>query len=1745
MMKKLSIKSWAPAALMSAITFFPASGLAAEAPQNTSQSATQTLLEKAHTLEARGRMDMASQTWQQVLLVDPNNVEALGGLARAAKLSGDSAKVTLYLDRLRAINPSDPMIARVQGMGTQQNQSAQLAQAGKLAQAGQYTQAMSIYRQVFGNNPPPGDWALAYYETESATDEGRSHAIAGLHALAERYPSDSRYQVALGRVLTYNPKTRPEGRKLLERYPNDAQAVEALRQSLLWDAQSPTSASDIRAYLARHPDAQLAQALKNQPPAPRPRVPQTPEEAAALEANRARSIEEQAAFKALNAHHLEEAEMRFKAILATRPESGSALAGMGYVRMQQSNFGGAISFLEQAKQFGSSDPGLETALATSRFWYTMGEGEAALNNNDLATAEKQYRAALAMRPTSPEALEGLGGTLLKAQQDEPAAQIYDRFTRLKPASASAWRGLFLAQFGAGNAAGALLTERRIPPAVHAQLLRDPDFLRTLASAYSAVGRDADAQQVLRGALDLPFPAGGEGLHAETQLQYASLLQQANHLDQAGGLYRQVLANDPENAAAWQGLVRVEHAMSQDPQAVQTIESMPPDVYATVMRDPGFETTVAAIYQSQGKLDIAQDLLEKAIAQQTTSGQKVSVPVQLQLAAIYLQRNNPQLAYPIYQRVLSQNPDRLDAWKGLLSALHTNNRDQEALAEVQQIPAAVRTQLENDPEYLQTVGAVYNALGQPRQAGVFLARIQRIYTMRHTAPPADIDIQDAWLLFNSGNDVGLYRQLMNLGSRTDLTDEQRRTVQTQWAAWAVRRANQVAAAGDNKRSLAILNAAAHSFPDNPGVIKALAGGYARAGLPKQAVAIFKAQDMTHTTASDYKAAVGAALAAGDTKDAETWLRYGLDAYPRDAQMLGLAARFEQARGDNSRAATYYRASLAAMPPPDPGAELADELSRPVPASNIHLPSATQSQDLASLLAPGAQNAATPQPAAPSTYLPSYANSYGNAPVQLNGTPAPAVPSYMGNPATQPTQTPSRGMTLRDYVPEAANHRPDTLDDFVLPTPPRNQVSAAPQSPSSTRVYNDSAPAYAPSPQYGEARPRSSYPQTQPRRGTRLTAQPQSELEAQSQSLPLPQAQPAPEVYGPYVPYVPPAQRAIPVQLGENSTRVALPQPEVTDVTPTARYVPNARTNATATRPELAAARAAAIRRNQSNPVMTGQSNPPADDSYATPDTQNAQYNPAQSQAAQIARPTTRSQLPDTLPTQTGDSESQQYPRPRRTTTPPRRTAHKVAPPIPTAAPRAPQLPAMSYPAVPQPLSAQSFPATGQPYAMPAAPTDADLVAKSVPPLRGGYNPNAQVPLDSTHPLTEREQAERDLATLEASYSGWVGGTGFARYRSGVAGIDRMTDLEAPIELSAVLDKNVRASVVARPVFLNSGVIDVAAYSGVTGTVPVLGTFPANALVAPAQQFSSGVGGEGQLVTTNFGVAVGYTPYEFLVRNITGRLRWRPGGSHFTFLIDRDSVKETQLSYAGLRDPGSATPVFAGNIWGGVVSTGAGIRFDAGNEKSGLYLSGGGASLNGYHVLDNKTFNGSAGAYFRVKSWPQYGTLNIGGSLYGAHFDHNERGLTYGFGGYFSPNVYFLASVPVTFAGHYKSDWHYLISGSVGLQTFQEDSAPYYPLDPATETGALSGCTLAQITARTCGYLPVNSNTGANYGVNAEASYRIVDHWFVGAFLSGNNTNNYNTVSGGAFIRYLFRPQIPSENYPTGLFPTDGFRPLRVP
>jgi tetratricopeptide (TPR) repeat protein len=1771
----------------------PASSLPQTAPTasaaSTSASVTQSLLDKARAFEERGRIDMSVQTWQQVLQADPYNVEALTGLARAARLNGDIVLSNTYLDRLRAVNPSDPNIARVAGLGTQQNQAAQLRQAAKLTQSGQYGAAMVIYRQVFGTNPPVGDWSVAYYETEAATADGRAHAIAGLRALTARFPADSRYPISLGRVLTYNPRTRDEGRTFLNRFPNDPQAVNAVRQSLLWDVPNPAVAPQIRAFLAAHNDPQLAQALAAMnaktanSAAPAPATPATA-------AQRTRSAAEMAAYNALNAGRVDEAEARFKALLAADPKDQPAVAGMGYVRMQQGNFSGAVSFLEQARQDDPTDPALAAALDTSRFWFIMGEGQLALSQNDLTTAEKRYRAALELRPGSIEAQNGLAGTLLKAQQPAAAMPIFGRVVEADPADADAWRGLFVAQYEMGNAALALATDQRIPSAAHTQLMTDPLFLRALASAYTAVGRDRDAQTVLASALDLPFPADAKGVKLDTQIQFAGLLLAANRLDQAAGLYRQVLAQDRNNVAAWQGLVQADHASGHDAEALVSVGNMPPATYAAAMRDPGFLSIVASINQSQKKLDVAQDLLEKAIAQQSAAGQKPSLGLELQLAGIFMDRGAPQLAYPIYQSAINDNPNLVDAWAGLLAALHLTNRDKEAAAAA--IPAPVRAQLENNIGYLRTMASVYGVLGQSREAALYLNRAEQDFAAENRLPPVDVEIQQAWLLFNGLDDPALYRQLMELGSRSGLTDDQRRTVETLWANWAVRRANQEAAAGNSARALAILNAAAHNFPGNSDVLKALASGYARAGQPQQAVAIYKTQNQAPASVEDFQIAIDAALAANDESDAQQWIAQAIAKYPTDPQVLILAARVAQARGNTSQAIDDYRASLRGMPPTV--AAPAAKPGLPTPPTLASLPSSGQPQDLSVLLAPDTASLTSLGAASATTqsYLPGFGNVYGN--VYINGQPPIAMPA---------TATPSGPAVVPPYMtnPSAPDNGKGRLKDYVPPQARVNQPistqSAQAEATLAVRnavahTLNPNAPTpAAPNQAIAEIATPESYQQQQI---ARLTEQ---ALNAS------PNLDPAAVEYGPFVPYVAPPQPlpnathelanytaptpateaaspaptpeaatmtptpgTVPVHLGDATPHPAPPQTEFTDVLPTPHPPLNTRQPVMASHPDLANPEAAEARR-QANAAAarTGASRPL--DTPITATTQDALYATQNPGPAQIGQP---SGPPSGQSNATPDTGGQQYPQPRTipraggqaassaaARTPRSQAAPAANPPPPTlTAP--PSTPAPAQPAGPRavdpgypggypagspsasaPPPSQPYPLIGPPYPLAAPPSDAELLAGSLSARAG------QVPM----PPTPRQLAESQLATLEGSYSGWAGGAGIARYRGGVTGIDRLYDLEVLAEASAMIGRAVRLTVVPRAVSLNSGRINPANFTG-QSSPPYLGTMPASKLLQPDEQIANGIGGELQLATRSLSLSAGYTPYEFPVHNITGSLRWRLG-SHFLLFGDRSPVRDTQLSYAGLRDPGTATPTFRGNIWGGVVSTTGGFRLDftSANGRSSFFLSGDAGILHGYHVIDNEKVEGAMGVSLRAHTWPGYGTLTLGASFFGSHYEFDEVGLTYGQGGYFSPDYYVSASLPVAFNGNLGPRFHYALSAAAGAETFQQGWEFYFPLDPILQLDFIptSGtpCTAAQLGAHTCGEYPVSNQTAANYNVDTQAAYRFGEHWYLGGFLSANNTNNYNTVSGGFFFRYAFRRQHSTDDYPTGLFPVEGPRPFRVP
>jgi hypothetical protein len=521
-------------------------------------------------------------------------------------------------------------------------------------------------------------------------------------------------------------------------------------------------------------------------------------------------------------------------------------------------------------------------------------------------------------------------------------------------------------------------------------------------------------------------------------------------------------------------------------------------------------------------------------------------------------------------------------------------------------------------------------------------------------------------------------------------------------------------------------------------------------------------------------------------------------------------------------------------------------------------------------------------------------------------------------------------------------------------------------------------------------------------------------------------------------------------------------------------------------------------------------------------QQPQATPPQPPAKPQASATTHHKRKENQQTQTPDNAP-------TTSNPPPEAA---APPSETASPAEAQQPQQPAPA-PQEPSSESTTSTGL--------SDEELEQRNLPPLRG---PWIRIQRQDNQ-LSPRDLAEQQLQGIESGYSGWLGGSTVLNYRTGNLGYSQLAAIEAPFEASAHLGYSARITAIARPVFLDSGQADGTAVisvleSTISGTaltaIPEpIGTLTATNVTPPAQQNAVGIGGELQLAFPHFAIAGGYTPANFLVATFTGRMKWNPGNGPFTFSLTRDSVKDSQLSYAGLRDPAGNTLSTQGQIWGGVVSNQGQVQFARGDAQSGYYFNVGGQYITGYHVENNNRIDGNGGAWWRVFTSPEYGTLSVGANFFAMHYQNNQNAFTHGLGGYFSPQGYFLGNMPFTWSGHYINHWHYNIMGAVGAQAFQEDSAPLWPLavDKPLEI------------AQDNPMLPNVTIVSGNYDIRSQVAYQFSPHWFVGGYLAANNTRDYTYTSVGFFVRFMFREQPSTATNPTGLFPWDGIRPFTVP
>jgi cellulose synthase operon protein C len=365
---------------------------------------------------------------------------------------------------------------------------------------------------------------------------------------------------------------------------------------------------------------------------------------------------------------------------------------------------------------------------------------------------------------------------------------------------------------------------------------------------------------------------------------------------------------------------------------------------------------------------------------------------------------------------------------------------------------------------------------------------------------------------------------------------------------------------------------------------------------------------------------------------------------------------------------------------------------------------------------------------------------------------------------------------------------------------------------------------------------------------------------------------------------------------------------------------------------------------------------------------------------------------------------------------------------------------------------------------------------------------------TQQQLREQQMEDEVEAVDNRNTPLMTTGGVFSERLGDPGIDRLLIGDTLLGGAYTASNEVRVGIEAHGIYAFSGTPD-----GRSNLM--FGTLPAGAVFG--EQSKVGYSGLAQLSTQTFGAMFGTTPQGFAVHSLIGGVRYRPLNRWFTFEAVRDSVKDSLLSYAGSRDPGS------GVRWGGVVSNTGTIKYDSAPaigsvyKRFGEYGSASYSFVQGLHVPNNWGVSGNAGLYFQVVQG-----LTIGVNASAMHYDKDLNFFSFGQGGYFSPQQYYLASIPISwYSRHPRFEYEVKFSG--GVQYLHQDASPFYPVLPG-------GATLTQGT-----YAP-DTSTAPNYDADIRFGYRLAPRVYLDTFATANNSQDYYSQSAGFSLRFMMNP-----------------------
>ena len=375
----------------------------------------------------------------------------------------------------------------------------------------------------------------------------------------------------------------------------------------------------------------------------------------------------------------------------------------------------------------------------------------------------------------------------------------------------------------------------------------------------------------------------------------------------------------------------------------------------------------------------------------------------------------------------------------------------------------------------------------------------------------------------------------------------------------------------------------------------------------------------------------------------------------------------------------------------------------------------------------------------------------------------------------------------------------------------------------------------------------------------------------------------------------------------------------------------------------------------------------------------------------------------------------------------------------------------------------------------------------------------------------------IDAIKLQIAPYVSGTTTLQFRSGTDGTSKLATFGVPLEGSFSPAGVGRVTFAATPTYLSAGSVG----SGVsneqsfgTGVFDDLinGAFGRTVIAAPGSQTATGVGLDLAYSYQWLTADAGSTPLGFRISHAVGGVEIAPTiGQNLVLRVtgERRAVTDSLVAYAGAYDPGT------GLTWGGVTRTRVHGQLEFNPGLANFYAGGGYDWLQGENVVSNHEVELGAGGSYPVYKTPS-DEVRVGLNLVYFGYSNNQDHFTLGYGGYFSPQDYVAAIIPVTWTAT-RGPLSYTLGASAGVQTFNADSGSIFP----TQAGLQQAVELysALNTSVQDSYASQNES-GIVGGVNGSFEYHLTPELQVGGSAAYQKSADWNEADVMAFAKYTF-------------------------